>query len=89
MQLVGALDHHTSSGPLARRILSQRLSQEVNKKEQQLKDTGVSLKIGQSYRDVAFSSSVLNESRHRRKLREGDRFSALEAGTLTSQIGRG
>lgn len=82
-QLVVAIDHYSLSGPLARRLLCRRLSQEISNKAEKLKETNTTLRVGQSYRDLAFSMSVNGDmGRHKKKLQEGDRWSLLDAGVL-------
>ncbi|KAL4924383.1 uncharacterized protein BDV17DRAFT_301043 [Aspergillus undulatus] len=82
-QTVRAIEHHSTSSPLARRLLCRRLSLDVTTKAQQLEKKGAVLRTGLSYRDLAFHLSLGKDwQKHSPKLREGDRWVGLDAGVL-------
>ncbi|PLB48758.1 hypothetical protein P170DRAFT_383065, partial [Aspergillus steynii IBT 23096] len=84
-QTVSAIDHHSSSSPLARRLLCRRLAAEINSKAQELETQGHTLKRGMSYRDLAFQLSVGGDwKKHSSKLREGERWLCLDPGVLVA-----
>jgi hypothetical protein len=84
-QLVSAIDHHSSSSPLARRLLCRRLAAEVKSKAQELQNQRLVLKPGTSYRDLAIRLSLEeNWERHKTKLQEGERWSCLDPGVLAA-----
>jgi hypothetical protein len=84
-QIVSAIDHHSSSSPLARRLLCRRLAAEVKSKAQELQNQGHVLKRGMSYRDLAIRLSVgENWEKHKTKLQEGERWSCLDPGVLAA-----
>ncbi|KAL3483311.1 hypothetical protein BJX62DRAFT_231059 [Aspergillus germanicus] len=84
-QIVSAIDHHSSSSPLARRLLCRRLAAEVNSKAQELQNQRLVLKPGTSYRDLAIRLSLEeNWEKHKTKLQEGERWSCLDPGVLAA-----
>ncbi|KAH8431443.1 uncharacterized protein LDX57_009105 [Aspergillus melleus] len=84
-QAVSAIDHHSSSSPLARRLLCRRLAAETKSKSQELETQGHTLKRGMSYRDLAFRLSVGKDwKKHNWMLREGERWSCLDPGVLAA-----
>jgi hypothetical protein len=83
LQLLGIIQHHTTSSPVARMILSRRLSQEVTTRAGKLREQKVQLTQGISYRDLAFRLSITQDlERSKRTLREGDSFSVLKPGVF-------
>ncbi|RDH26356.1 hypothetical protein BDQ94DRAFT_164557 [Aspergillus welwitschiae] len=84
-QTVSAIEHHSSSSPLARRLLCRRLTAQIESKAQELEKQGHALRIGMSYRNLALRLSVGQDwKKHRSKLREGERWSCLDAGMLAA-----
>ncbi|KAL4817223.1 hypothetical protein BDW67DRAFT_183894 [Aspergillus spinulosporus] len=82
-QTIRAIEHHSTSSPLARRLLYRRLSLNVTTKAQQLEEKGAKLRPGLSYRDLAFRLSLGEDwQKHTPKLREGDRWVELNPGVL-------
>ncbi|KAL4806932.1 hypothetical protein BDV18DRAFT_160093 [Aspergillus unguis] len=84
-QTVSAIEHHSSSSPLARRLLHRRLAAQIKSKAQELEQQGHALKPGMSYRDLAFRLSVGKDwKKHKSKLQEGERWSCLDSGVLAA-----
>ena len=84
-QTVSAIEHHSSSSPLARRLLYRRLAAQIESKAQELEKQGHALRRGMSYRDLALRLSVGQDwKKHTSKLREGERWSCLDAGMLAA-----
>lgn len=82
-QTVSAIEHHSSSSPLARRLLCRRLAAQIESKAQELEQQRHPLKPGMSYRDLALRLSAgENWRKHQLKLQEGERWSCLDPGVL-------